>query len=126
STAQPGTTPTSTDNSQTPTPISGVPNSTTNNGNNGGNNNTPTTPTGGGFSQSLGTISMGLLTLLGFVSALFVGLLLLRKHLLPSPAPQTPLPPTGAQPARHVRTETLTGRITVPGEQAVHALHACP
>ena len=122
STAQPGTTPTSTDNSQTPTPISGVPNSTTNNGNNGGNNNTPTTPTGGGFSQSLGTISMGLLTLLGFVSALFVGLLLLRKHLLPSPAPQTSLPPSGAQPWRRVRTESLNGITNVPGVQAVQAV----
>src|SRR5438034_6156781 len=126
STAQPGTTPTSTDNSQTPTPISGVPNSTTNNGNNGGNNNTPTTPTGGGFSQSLGTISMGLLTLLGFVSALFVGLLLLRKHLLPSPAPQTSLPPSGAQPWRRVRTESLNGITNVPGVQAVHAMQAVP
>jgi hypothetical protein len=117
STAQPGTTPTSSDNSQTPTPISGVPNSTTNNGNNGGNNNTPTTPTGGGFSQSLGTISMGLLTLLGFVSALFVGLQLLRKHLLPSPVPQASLPPSGAQPWRRVRTESLNGITNVPGGQ---------
>ena len=122
STAQPGTTPTSSDNSQTLTPISGVPTSTTNNGNNGGNNNTPTTPTGGGFSLSLGTISMGLLTLLGFVSALFVGLLLLRKHLLPSPAPQTSLPPSGAQPWRRVRTESLNGITNVPGVQAVQAV----
>ncbi len=122
STAQPGTTPTSSDNSQTLTPISGVPTSTTNNGNNGGNNNTPTTPTGGGFSLSLGTISMGLLTLLGFVSALFVGLLLLRKHLLPSPAPHASLPPSGAQPWRRVRTESLNGITNVPGVQAVQAV----
>jgi len=99
-----------------------VPTSTTNNGNNGGNNNTPTTPTGGGFSLSLGTISMGLLTLLGFVSALFVGLLLLRKHLLPSPAPHASLPPSGAQPWRRVRTESLNGITNVPGVQAVQAV----
>src|SRR6266516_3442210 len=122
STAQPGTTPTSSDNRQTLTPISGVPTSTTNNGNNGGNNNTPTTPTGGGFSLSLGTISMGLLTLLGFVSALFVGLMLLCKHLLPSLASHASIPPSGAQPWRRVRTESLNGITNVPGVQAVQAV----
>ncbi|OLC61708.1 MAG: hypothetical protein AUH89_02300 [Ktedonobacter sp. 13_1_40CM_4_52_4] len=65
---------------------------------------------------------MGLLTLLGFVSALFVGLLLLRKHLLPSPAPHAGLPPSGAQPWRRVRTESLNGITNVPGGQAVQAV----
>jgi len=115
STANPGTTPTSTDN-QTPTAISGAPNTSSNNGNNGSNHNDPTTPTGGGFSTlPLSAITMGLLVLLSVVSVLFVGFLVLRKRLSPSPAPQTSLPPSGAQPWKRTRPASMNGIVNQPG-----------
>ena len=65
---------------------------------------------------------MGLLILLGFVGALFVGLSILRKRLLPSPIPQMSLPPSGAQPWRRIRTDSLndiTDVQSAPGTPGV-------
>jgi hypothetical protein len=118
-TAHAATTPTSTSSDQTPTPISGVPTTTTNNSNNGGSNNTPTTPTGGGFSIPFGSITMGLLGILGLASALFIGFVVFRKYLLPTPPPQASLPPSGAQPWRRVRMGSLNGIADVQSAQSV-------
>jgi hypothetical protein len=109
------TTPTSTD--QTPTPLSGAPNTTTNNSNGGGNNNdTPSNPPGSGFGQLINTIAMSLLVFLGLAGAVLVGLMVIRKRLLPNPAIQASLPPSGAQPWKRVRSDSLNGPTEVQGD----------
>lgn len=107
-TAQAATTPT-TSATQTPTPITGVP-PTTNSSNGGGNNNTPPTSPGSGFGLSVETMTMSMLIFLGLAGALLISFTVLRKRLLPSPAPLAGnIAPSGAQPWRRVRSESLNG-----------------
>ena len=109
---------------QTPTAISGNP---TSNGNgNGGNSNPNGTPPGtqAGW-LSLPAVIIGLLIVLGLVSAALIGLVMLRNRLLPPTVPERILPPSGAQPWKRVRTGSLNGltnnqneamaAVTVPG-----------
>jgi hypothetical protein len=92
-----------------------VPTTSSNNGNNGSNNNDPTTPTDGGFTLPLSAITTGLLVLLGAASVLFVGFIVLRKRLSPSPVPQASLPPSGAQPWKRTRPASMNGIVNPPG-----------
>jgi len=106
---------------QTPSPISGVPTTTNGGGNgNGGGNSNGTPPAlsqGGLFGLSLSSFIIGSLILLGIVGAILLSLVLLRKRLLPNPSPQVNLPPSGAQPWKRVRTESLNGISNVPGDE---------
>jgi hypothetical protein len=58
---------------------------------------------------------MGLLVLLGAASVLFVGFIVLRKRLSPSPAPQASLPPSGAQSWKRTRPASMNGIVNPPG-----------
>ncbi|HEY6409142.1 MAG TPA: hypothetical protein VIY29_16905, partial [Ktedonobacteraceae bacterium] len=58
--------------------------------------------------------AMSLLVLLSIVSALFVGFLVFRKRLLPSPAPVASLPPSGAQPWKRDRASSMNGITNAP------------
>ncbi|GAC1350562.1 MAG: hypothetical protein NVSMB27_34220 [Ktedonobacteraceae bacterium] len=102
---------------QTPSPISAVP-TTTNGGDNSGGNGDgtpPALPLGGLFGLSLSSFIIGSLILLGIVGAIFLGLVMLRKQLLPNQTPRVNLPPSGARPWKRVRTESLNGITNAPG-----------
>ena len=116
-TAHAMTTPTSTDQTPTATPLAGAPTTTTNNSSGGGNNNnTPSNPPGRFLAQLIHTIAMSLLALLGLAAAVLVSLMVIRKHLLPSPALQPGLPPSGAQPWKRVRSGSLNSSTEVQSD----------
>ena len=93
---------------QTPTSLSGN-STTTTNGN--GNSTTSDTPPPGiqGSWLSLPAVIIGLLVVLGVISVVLVGLVMLRNRLLPPPVPQSTLPPSGAQPWKRTRSGSLNG-----------------
>jgi len=110
---------------QTPTAISGNPTTTSNgNGGNSNNNGTPPPGTQAGW-LSLPAVIIGLLVVLGLVSAVLIGLVMLRNRLMPPTVPGPMLPPSGARPWTRVRTESLNGltnnqneamtAVTLPG-----------
>ncbi len=62
------------------------------------------------------TIAMSLLVLLGLASAVLVSFMVIRKRLLPSPAIQPGLPPSGAQPWKRVRSGSLNSTTEAQGD----------
>src|SRR5436853_176023 len=91
----------------TATSTTTTPPTTTTDGNGGGT--PPTNQPGSGFGLSFASFITGTLIFLGIVSALLVGLLVLRRRLLPSPTPKVNLPPSGAQPWKRVHPDSLHG-----------------
>ncbi|MFL5706349.1 MAG: hypothetical protein ACJ8AG_26530, partial [Ktedonobacteraceae bacterium] len=93
---------------QTPTTIPGAPTTTTNDSgtppqNQPGSSNTTTN------SSSFITFIVAALIFVAIVSAGLAGLVLLRKRLLPSPASQQSLPPSGAKSWQRTREGSLHG-----------------
>jgi hypothetical protein len=92
----------------TPTTIPGAPTTTTN------DNSTPPQNQPGSSStttngNSFFTFIVAALIFVAIVSAGLAGLVLLRKRLLPSPASQQSLPPSGAKPWKRTREGSLHG-----------------
>jgi hypothetical protein len=97
----------------TPTTIPGAPTTTTNGSgippqNQPGSN---TTTNGNSFF----TFIVAALIFVAIVSAGLAGLVLLRKRLLPSPASQQSLPPSGAKPWKRTREGSLDGNTNFHG-----------
>lgn len=59
---------------------------------------------------------MSLLVFLGLAGVVLVSLMVIRKRLLPNPALQASLPPSGAEPWRRVRSGSLNGPTEVQGD----------
>ena len=83
----------------------------------GGGTPPPKQPGGGfGFGLSLASFITGTLIFLSIVSMLLVGLLVLRRRLMPTPTPKVNLPPSGAQPWTRLRPDSLHGDPTLNDE----------
>lgn len=108
-TLTPGTTPTFS-TGQTPTTTTSNPTTTTN-GSGSGSGNNPPLPSSQSNWLPLSSVIPGLLIVLGAVSAILIGLVVLRNRLMPTTTPNANLPPSGAQPWRRVRVDSLNGVI---------------
>lgn len=58
---------------------------------------------------SLSTVTIGLLVVLSIASTFLITLVILRNTLMPTTSPNAKLPPSGAQPWKRVRTDSLDG-----------------
>src|SRR5258708_19088096 len=98
---------------QTPTTIPGAPTTTTNNSGTPPQNQPGSNTTTNG--NSFFTFIVAALIFVAIVSAGLAGLVLLRKRLLPSPASQQSLPPSGAKPWKRTREGSLHGNTNFDG-----------